>query len=174
MQWKSNSEFGIQNSEGERGARRERGHTDLFRTNVLHGMKNWEWRIENNELWMKNDEWRIMNDGLRMKDDEWRIENWELWMMNDEWWMILWNWLKKAEWMFVLCEGLRPIKLFAKCLQAKREVEIAEHKYGYSCEPFSLDVSWIMFDSYFVELYNFYIYFDFFYKNFVVKLYLWI
>jgi len=40
MQWKSNSEFGIQNSEGERGARRERGHTDLFRTNVLHGMKN--------------------------------------------------------------------------------------------------------------------------------------
>ena len=42
--------------------------------------------------------------------------------------------------MFVLCEGLRPIKLFAKCLQAKREVEIAEHKYGYSREPFSLDV----------------------------------
>jgi len=45
--------------------------------------------------------------------------------------------------MFVLCEGLRPIKLFAKCLQAKREVEIAEHKYGYSREPFSLDVYYL-------------------------------
>ena len=48
--------------------------------------------------------------------------------------------------MFVLCEGLRPIKLFAKCLQAKREVEIAEHKYGYSREPFSLDVFLYMFN----------------------------
>ena len=57
--------------------------------------------------------------------------------------------------MFVLCEGLRPIKLFAKCLQAKREVEIAEHKYGYSREPFSLDV--------FLYMFNFFL--DFSYIN---------
>jgi hypothetical protein len=57
--------------------------------------------------------------------------------------------------MFVLCEGLRPIILFAKCLQAKREVEIAEHKYGYSREPFSLDVFSYMFNL-FVGIFSYY------------------
>ena len=51
------------------------------------GMKNWELRIENEELGIKNEE-------LGMKNWEWRIENEELGMKN---WELRTGWLKQIK-----------------------------------------------------------------------------